>query len=157
MAVRQLGTKIGPMVVSAPMTKQIPIVGYLALGDEPHLQASECTECGALYFDRRNACGRCGKQGFRTRDLANDGVLISYSIVHQSAPNVPVPFVAGIVELAGGGTLKTNIVNVEPAPEALPLGMKVRLTTFVAGTDDDGTEAIGFGFEPADESKRSGS
>ena len=27
--------------------------------------------------------------------------------------------------------------------------MKVRLTTFVAGTDDDGTEAVAFGFEPA--------
>jgi hypothetical protein len=24
----------------------------------------------------------------------------------------------------------------------------VRLATFVAGTDDDGTEAVGFGFEP---------
>ena len=26
--------------------------------------------------------------------------------------------------------------------------MKVRLATYVVGTDDDGTEAIGFGFEP---------
>jgi hypothetical protein len=26
--------------------------------------------------------------------------------------------------------------------------MPVRLTTYVAGTDDDGTEAIGFGYEP---------
>jgi len=26
--------------------------------------------------------------------------------------------------------------------------MKVRLTTFPIGTDDDGTEAIAFGFEP---------
>jgi hypothetical protein len=26
--------------------------------------------------------------------------------------------------------------------------MRVRLTTFVAGTDDDGTSAIAFGFEP---------
>jgi len=26
--------------------------------------------------------------------------------------------------------------------------MNVRLTTVVAGTDDDGTEAIAFGFEP---------
>jgi hypothetical protein len=29
------------------------------------------------------------------------------------------------------------------------LGMPVKLTTFVAGTDDDGTEAVAFGFEPA--------
>jgi hypothetical protein len=27
--------------------------------------------------------------------------------------------------------------------------MKVKLTTFPIGTDSEGTEAIGFGFEPA--------
>jgi len=27
--------------------------------------------------------------------------------------------------------------------------MKVKMTTFVGGTDDEGTEAIVFGFEPA--------
>ena len=26
--------------------------------------------------------------------------------------------------------------------------MKVKLATYLVGTDDDGTEAIGFGFEP---------
>jgi len=28
------------------------------------------------------------------------------------------------------------------------LGTQVRLTTYSLGTDDNGTEAIGFGFEP---------
>jgi hypothetical protein len=28
------------------------------------------------------------------------------------------------------------------------LKMSVRMTTFVAGVDDDGTEAVAFGFEP---------
>ena len=44
--------------------------------------------------------------------------------------------------------MKANVVNVEPEPEKLSLGMKVRLTTFVAGTDDEGTNAVAFGFEP---------
>ena len=30
------------------------------------------------------------------------------------------------------------------------LGMKVRLATYSMGTDSNGTEAVGFGFEPAD-------
>ena len=29
--------------------------------------------------------------------------------------------------------------------------MPVKLTTFVAGIDDDGTEAIAFAYEPADQ------
>ena len=54
-----------------------------------------------------------------------------------------------VVDLDGGGDVKANVVNVEPDPEHVKLGMKVRLTTFVAGTDDEGTEAVVFGFEPA--------
>ena len=62
---------------------------------------------------------------------------------------MPTPYVLAIVDLDGGGVVKSNILNVEPVPEAVQLGMPVKLTTFVAGTDDDGTEAIAFGFEPA--------
>ena len=29
------------------MAKQVPIVDYLVLGDQPHLEAHECEECGA--------------------------------------------------------------------------------------------------------------
>ena len=73
----------------------------------------------------------------------------SFAIVHQAAPGVPVPYVSSVVDLDGGGDVKANIVNVEPDPEHVKLGMPVRMTTFVAGTDDDGTEAIAFAFEPA--------
>ncbi len=50
-----------------------------------------------------------------------------------------------IIDLA----VKANLTNVPPDPEHVKLGMPVRMTTFVAGTDDDGTEAIAFAFEPA--------
>ena len=58
-----------------------------------------------------------------------------------------LPFVAAVVDL-DGTSVSGNIVNTEPDPEHVTLGMKVRLTTFPIGTDDEGTEAIGFGFEP---------
>jgi uncharacterized OB-fold protein len=56
--------------------------------------------------------------------------------------------VAGIVDCAGT-SVRGNVINVDPTPEKVSLGMKVRLATYSLGTDDDGTEAIGFGFEPA--------
>lgn len=130
------------------MAKQVPIVDYLVLGDQPHLEAHECKECGAIYFDRRNACAKCGKTEFGTRALGTTGVVRSYAIVHQAAPGVPVPYVSTVVDLDGGGCVKANVVNVEPDPDKVSLGMKVQLTTFVAGTDDEGTEAVCFGFEP---------
>jgi uncharacterized OB-fold protein len=131
------------------MGKQIPMVDYLVLDGEPHLVAHECKECGALYYDRRNACAHCGNRSFGSRDLATTGVLRSFSIIHQAAPGVPVPYVSSVIDLDGGGSVKANVLNTEPDHDRVKLGMKVRLTTFVAGTDDDGTEAIGFGFEPA--------
>jgi len=127
---------------------QIPMVDYLALGGEPHLVAHECKECGALYFDRRNACAKCGAREFAPRDLAPTGVIRSFSIIYQAAPGVPVPYVSSIVDLDGGGSVKANVMNAAPDPDHVKLGMKVRLATFVAGTDDDGTEAIAFAFEP---------
>ena len=129
--------------------KQIPVVDYLVLGDQPHLVAQACTSCAALYLDRRNACARCGALEFESRPLAPTGVVRSFSIVHRAAPNVAVPYVSSVVELDGGGFVKANIVDAGSDPEKIELGMPVRLATFVCGTDAEGTEAVAFGFSPA--------
>jgi len=132
------------------MGKQVPIVSYLALDDGPaHLVAWEAVGSGALYFDRRNADADQGGTEFRRRKLASTGTLRSFTIVHRTVPGVPAPYVSALVDLDGGGSVKANLVNVPPDPEHVKLGMSVRMTTFVAGVDDDGTEAIAFAFEPA--------
>jgi hypothetical protein len=130
------------------MAKQIPYVNYLVLGSNPHLEANECTACGARFFDRRNACAGCFGTSFRKVEVPTDGVLRAFSIVTFAAPGVQVPFVSAIID-CGGTSVRGNIVNTPPDPDHVRLGMKVRLTTFVAGTDDEGTEAINYGFEPA--------
>ena len=130
------------------MANAVPIVDYLVLGDEPHLVAKECTSCSARFFDRRNACASCGGADFRKADVATEGEVRAFTIVSFAAPGVPVPFVASIVD-CDGTSVRANIVNTAPDPEHVTLGMKVKLTTFPIGTDTEGTEAIGFGFEPA--------
>ncbi len=131
------------------MARQVPYVGYLSLDDDPHLVASECSACGALFLDRRNACASCGARDFSPRRLASDGVLRAFTIVHRATPDVRVPYVSGIVDLDGGGVVKANIVGIDPDPASVSLGMKVRLTTFPIGTDAEGTEAVSFGYQPA--------
>ena len=124
------------------------MVDYLVLGDTPHLVAKECTSCGARFFDRRNACAACGSdEGFREVEIAREGEVQAFTIVSFAAPGVPVPFVASVVD-CDGTSVRGNIVNVEPDPEHVRLGMKVRLTTVPIGTDSAGTEAVGYGFEP---------
>lgn len=131
---------------------QIPLVDYLVLGDDPHLMASECTTCAARFFDRRNACASCGGTEFTPVRIASEGEVRAFTIVAFAAPGIPVPFVAAVVD-CDGTSVRGNLVNVEPDPEHVHLGMKVRLTTVPVGSDAEGTEAIGFGFEPQEGDK----
>lgn len=129
------------------MPNQIPLVDYLVLGDSPHLVAKECTACGARFFDRRNACASCSGLEFTEAAIPVDGEVRAFTIVTPWMPGT-APYVPAVID-CGGTSVRGTIVNTEPDPEHVTLGMKVRLTTFPIGTDTAGTEAIGYGFEPA--------
>ncbi|MEM9467013.1 MAG: OB-fold domain-containing protein [Actinomycetota bacterium] len=129
--------------------KQVPLVDYLHIGARPYLKARECVACGARFFDRRIACAACGSQEFRNARVRNRGVVTSFTIVHRAAPGIPAPYVSAIIETEDGTSVRSNIVNCEPDPEHVTLGMKVKLTTYSIGSDDEGTEAIAFGYQPA--------
>lgn len=129
------------------MSGQIPLVDYLVLGDEPHLVANQCADCGARFFDRRNACASCGGTAFTKVPVATEGEVRAFTIVAFAAPGVPVPFVSAVID-CDGTSVRGNIVNTEPDPEHVTLGMRVRLTTTSLGADDNGVEAIGYAFEP---------
>ena len=129
------------------MGKQVPLVEYLALEPQPHLVANECTSCGARYFDRRNACANCEAEEFKKVDVATQGEVRAFTIVSMAAPGVPVPFVAAVVD-CDGTSVRGNLLDVEPDDQHVSLGMKVELATTSVGTDDNGVEAVGFGFRP---------
>lgn len=126
---------------------RIPLVSYLALDPAPHLVAQECIGCGARYFDRRNACAACPGMEFRPAALTTEGTIRTFSIVYLAAPGVKVPFTAAVVD-CGGTQVRANLINVTPDPEHVRVGMPVRLAVYSLGADTEGTEAIGFGFEP---------
>ena len=125
----------------------IPFVDYLVLDPQPHLVANECTSCGARFFDHRMVCASCEGDDFRKVDVATAGEVKAFTIVSLAAPGIPVPFVAAVVD-CDGTSVKGNIINTEPDAEHVRLGMKVRLATTSVGVDDDGVEAINYGFEP---------
>ena len=129
------------------MGKQVPLVDYLALTPAPPLVANECTECGARFFDRRNACANCENDQWKQVAIATSGEVKAFTIVSMAAPGVPVPFVSAIVDCEGT-TVRGNIIDVEPDDQHVQLGMKVELATTSVGTDSEGTEAVGFGFRP---------
>jgi uncharacterized OB-fold protein len=123
------------------------LVDYLVLGNSPHLVANQCIDCGARFFDRRNACASCGGTSFEKASVPTEGEVRAYTIVSLAAPGIPVPFVAAVID-CDGTTVRGNVINTEPDPDHVHLGMKVKLATYPIGTDDNGVEAVGFGFEP---------
>jgi uncharacterized protein len=136
-------------MVEVFMAGQIPLVDYLVLDDgEAQLTAQKCASCGARFFDRRNACAGCFAAEFKTVSVPTEGTVRAFTIVTFAAPGIPTPFVASVVD-CDGTRVRANLINVDPDPEQIRDGMKVRLATYPIGTDSAGTEAIGFGFEPA--------
>jgi len=127
----------------------LPIVDYLVLGERPHLRASTCADCGARFLDRRNACGSCGGRSLGIEELSTTGTVRSFTVVYRAAPGVPAPFASALVELDGGGFVRSNVVTEDtPDPDALGCGMRVEMVTYEAAVDGAGNRAIAFGFAP---------
>lgn len=131
------------------------MVDYLVIDDgPPHLRGKRCDECGAVYLERRNACAACGARTFSPTPLPERGRIESFTVVHRGAPKRIGPFVSVLVRLDDGTYVKSNLVGVPAEADAVDFDVPVRLVTYSAGTDDDGAEAVAFGFA-YDETARS--
>jgi uncharacterized protein len=127
--------------------RQVPVVSYLRLSEQPSLIASRCRSCGQLYLLRRTGCGQCGQRSFETGvELPRAGKVVTASLVHRAPPGVQTPFVSGVVELDGGFRVRSTVIGPLDADPLRMVGQTVTLETSVVGIDRDGTEAVGFTF-----------
>ena len=137
--------------VQAPA--KLPLVDYLVLpedGSEPYLQGSSCPQCKQNYVGLRRFCARCSFAGdLKPIKLSKEGELHVWTIVYQSVPGIPAPYAAAIIDLPEGVSVKANIAGIEPKPENLKFGMKVRMHIEQMSTDREGNAIIGYVFKPA--------
>ena len=130
----------------------LPVVPYLKIPDtgEPYLEGHKCKECSAIFIGEQANCASCGaRDALEPIRLSNNGELYVYSIVHRSFPGVEVPYVSSIVDLEGGGTIKGNLINIDPDPEKIQMGMAVEVIYKVAPTKDaKGNEYLAFYLQP---------
>jgi uncharacterized OB-fold protein len=140
------------MAEEAAATGPRPVVSYLKNPDDgdPYLEGHKCKGCGAIFLAARPTCPSCGKDGLiEPVKLSNQGELYVYSIVHRSFPGIQVPYVSSIVDLDGGGTIKGNLVNIDPDPEKIKMGMPVEVIYEIAPTKDaEGNEYLTYYFQP---------
>ena len=141
-----------PETATAAGGKPLPVVSFLKIPEtgSPYLEGLRCDECKAVFLDERTTCSSCG-----TRDklsalrLSDKGSLYVFSIVYRSFPGVKVPYISAIVDLEGGGTVKGNLVGIDPDPAKLKLGMAVRTIYEIAPIKDRaGNEYLTYYFTP---------
>ena len=131
----------------------LPVVDFLKIPDsgDPYLEGHKCNQCDAIFLGERSICSKCGsRDGLQATRLSNQGNLYVYSIVHRSFPGIEVPYVSAIVDLDGGGTVKGNLINVEPDPEKIEFGMPVEMVfaDALGRKDKDGNSYLSYFFQP---------
>jgi uncharacterized protein len=135
------------------VTGPLPVVPFLKIPTEgaPYLEGSVCQRCDTTFLGQRAVCSKCGaRDQMETKRLSNEGTLYAYSIVHRSFPGVAVPYVSAIVDLEGGGSIKGNLINVDPNPKTIPFGMPVEVVyqDALGRKDSEGNAYLSYFFQP---------
>ena len=141
------------MSEQAKVEGPLPVVPWLkgAGTNDPYLEGQKC-ECGAIFLGERANCSSCGaRDQLKPTRLSNKGKLYVYSIVHRSFPGIEVPYISAIVDLEGGGTVKGNLINVDPDPAKIDFDMPVDAVfdDALGRKDKDGNSYISYFFQPA--------
>ncbi|MFI6857402.1 bifunctional MaoC family dehydratase N-terminal/OB-fold nucleic acid binding domain-containing protein [Streptomyces sp. NPDC050416] len=90
------------------------------------LLIQRCTGCGTLRFPWLPGCNSCGWPDWDTVEASGEGTVYSYVVMHHPPfPAFEPPFAVGLIELAEGVRIVSNVVGVPY--DKVRIGMPVRL------------------------------
>ena len=121
-----------PLPVPDPVTQ--PFWDGLKAGE---LRIQRCMACGTAIFYPRSGCPGCGSRDIEWITASGRGTVHAFTIAHRGVPAAfkgSTPYVVAMVELEEGARLMTNLIGVDPTPEAVKIGMPVEVV-FDAVTD----------------------
>jgi len=129
--------------------KSNPIVPFLKLPEnypdqEGYLWGVKCPQCGAKFLGARTACANCGSTGpFEEQKFGGEGEIYVFSVVHQTVPGLEAPYVAAIIDLDDGVTVRANVYGLDatkPGPDWF--GKKVKMFTEKVRVDREGNDIV---------------
>jgi uncharacterized protein len=103
--------------------------GFWTAGFDHVLRLRRCQDCGFWVHPPSPVCPRCSRRNLQWEATSGQATLFTYTRNHKAwNPEVPVPYVIGIVELPeqDGLRLTSNIVHC--AEGELSIGMPLRVT-----------------------------
>jgi benzoylsuccinyl-CoA thiolase BbsA subunit len=110
---------------------------------KPHLVGGRCSKCDAFSFPRAAVCTSCLSEEIAAVDLADEGALYSYSIVHQAPKGWATPYALGYVDLPGDVRV---LAHIDVPHEKIAIDMKLRLAIGVVGSDPSGAPLMSYTF-----------
>lgn len=135
------------------MSNPLPVTEFVKIPEKggPYLEGHKCKNCGTVFVGKRSTCSKCfARDQFDKIKLSSTGKLYSYSIVYRSFPGVEVPYISAIVDLDGGGSLKGNLIDVDPDPKSLSFDMPVEVVfkDALGRKDKEGNNYLSYFFSP---------
>jgi uncharacterized OB-fold protein len=89
-----------------------------------------CQACDSSYFYPRDICPECFSRDTDWVQSSGRGTVHTFAIVHRG-PTPPFrdrsPYVPAVVELEEGARMPTNLVEVDPDPAVIKVGMAVEV------------------------------
>nr|WP_230396374.1 OB-fold domain-containing protein [Streptomyces blattellae] len=131
-------TPTAPTAPKAPRPR--PVInrdnaGFWEGVDRHRLLIQRCTGCSTLRFPWLPGCNACGGLDWDTAEASGEGTVYSYVVVHHPpfpafaesahAADVAGPYAVGLIELAEGVRMISNVVGVPY--DKVRIGLPVRL------------------------------
>lgn len=120
---------------------------FWTAGARGELRFWRCGACGFYIHPPQPICPQCRSKDMATQPVSGRATLASFTINHQRwMPGPEIPYVVAIVEIAEQPSLRLTTNLVRCAPEAVRIGMPVRVV-FEHHPDPEGDVYIPL-FEP---------
>ncbi|KQX62484.1 MULTISPECIES: bifunctional MaoC family dehydratase N-terminal/OB-fold nucleic acid binding domain-containing protein [unclassified Streptomyces] len=101
------------------------------------LLVQRCTACETLRFPWLPGCNACGSPEWDTVEAGGEGTVFSYVVMHHPPfPAFSPPYAIGLIELAEGVRVISNVVDVPY--DKVRIGMPVELEFRSYDDDEDG-------------------
>lgn len=98
--------------------------------NEGILRIQRCAACRTAVFYPRIGCPDCGARALEWITASGRGTVHAFTIAHRGVPAAfkgAIPYVVAMVELEEGACLMTNLIGVDPSPDAVKIGMAVEM------------------------------
>ncbi|MGW0765866.1 bifunctional MaoC family dehydratase N-terminal/OB-fold nucleic acid binding domain-containing protein [Streptomyces sp. NPDC002676] len=106
---------------------------------EQRLLIQRCTGCGTLRHPWLPGCNACGCLDWDTVEASGAGTVHSYVVMHHPPfPAFEPPYAVGLIELAEGVRMVSNVVGVPYDKVRIGLPVRVEFRTYDNGDDGDG-------------------